>query len=547
VSQTYRVHTGDVLAELKQYPDNHFDALLSDPPYGLEFMGKGWDKGVPPAETWAEVLRVLKPGAFALVFGGTRTYHRLACAIEDAGFEVRDCLMWLYGSGFPKSHNIGKAIDKERKEDEPHIYAVTAFVAVARDSAGLANGDIDAHFGTCGMAGHWTSSKSQPAVPKWDQWLSLKSLLNFGDSMDAEVWRLNGRKGKPGDNWERREVVGEGLSGIGTAFGDGEWAQGPAQTFDITAPATPAAALWEGQGTALKPAWEPVLLVRKPSRLTNAQNALEHGCGGLNIEGCRVGSDTISVHNAPAGTLAGGEPGRGSDTSEYREHAGRWPANLILDEAAADMLDEQSGERPGGNYPATRGAAVATDFAGGQATEGGARKMGDKGGASRFFQQCTPDDQAAEPPGLEDACRFKYTAKVNTKERNAGCDGLAALFAPTRGNGIGGKEHDPETATPKRNGHPTLKPISLTTYLAKLLLPPTRTDGQPRRILVPFSGSGSEMIGALQAGWDEAVGIEQSDEYAAIAEARLAHWVPSTPPADAATPVADETKADLFS
>lgn len=387
-------------------------------------MGKEWDKGVPSAEVYRELLRVLKPGAFGLHFGGTRTFHRLAVNLEDAGFEIKDCLSWLYGSGFPKSHNISKALDK------------------AAGAERLVVGE---------------------------QYVSAKGISAAEERSETAAGSF-------------------GKSGL----------------VAITAPATPAAVQWDGYGTALKPAWEPCLLVQKPLASTYANNVLVHGCGALNIDGCRVGTETISVHNAPAGSFAGGEEGRGSDTTSYRQHEGRFPANLLLDEVAAEALDSKSGIRPGGNFPETRGKAVATSFAGGQRTPGGARAMKDTGGASRFF----------------------YTAKVSTKERNAGCEHLEPpRFETNTPYGQGPEARAESNAAGSKNNHPTLKPLSLTEYLAKLLLVPERTDGKPRRILVPFSGAGSEAIGAALAGWDEVVGIEIDPEYVKIAEARAKHWL----------------------
>ena len=341
-------------------------------------------------------------------------WHRLAVNLEDAGFELRDTVMWLYGSGFPKSHNISKALDK--------------------------------------VAG------------------------------------------------ARREVVGRVENAIG--FTDYAEAVGGSAGFkaeyNITAPATDAAKLWEGWGTALKPAWEPALLVQKPLAGTFANNALTHGCGGLNIDGCRVGyinaDDKAAAAAAAMRSSADQNAGRtaygsfnngAASIAPYieKQALGRFPANLILDEEAGQALDEQSGNRPAGSFPAVRGTSH-IGFASGQETEGGARKMTDKGGASRFF----------------------YCAKASTKERNAG---------------LGNK-----------NNHPTLKPIALTTYLAKLLLVPARADCQPRRILVPFSGAGSEMIGCLLAGWDEVWGIELNGDYVKIAEARIKHHVPEAAPLD---------------
>lgn len=474
----YTIYCGDALATLKNLPDNHYDACLSDPPYGLNFMGKEWDRGVPSAEVWAELLRVLKPGGYALVFGGTRTFHRLAVNLEDAGFVVKDCLSWLYGSGFPKSHNISKALDKQRTEDKEPVRVVCRYLRAAMDAAGVKSKHLVQHFDGCHprLIDHWAArdTDSQPAVPTWEQWQKLREVLGLGDGMDAEVWRLNGRKGQPGDNWDRREVVGQ-VTNSGNYTDYAEAVGGSAgfkAEYNITAPATDAARQWDGYGTALKPAWEPCLLVQKPLDGTYANNVLAHGCGALNIDGCRVGRtegdrteygrDKVLAHANTTSSL-----GKFDHVEPYAPHdAGRFPANLILDEAAAEALD------------------ATTD------------------NASRFF----------------------YTAKVSTKERNAGCEDLPDREGADwpQGGVVAGNQN---RGTTVKNNHPTLKPLSLTEYLAKLLLPATRAEGaEPRRIIVPFSGAGSEVIGCMQAGWDEVHGIELDPEYVAIAKARIAHW-----------------------
>jgi hypothetical protein len=189
--------------------------VVTDPPYELSFMGKGWDgSGIAySVELWAECLRVLKPGGHLLAFGGTRTYHRMAVAIEDAGFEIRDSIQWVYGSGFPKSLDVSKAIDKQRHH-RADIYKVTAWVKTARDSAGITNKDIDTAFGFAGMSGHWTSSKSQPTVPTLDQVPQLLQVLGVAaedvpEDIRRLLWDLNGKQGQPGENWAKREVVGQ--------------------------------------------------------------------------------------------------------------------------------------------------------------------------------------------------------------------------------------------------------------------------------------------------------------------------------------------------
>ena len=389
------------------------DAIVCDPPYELGFMAKAWDgSGVAfdPA-TWVEALRVLKPGGHLLAFGGTRTYHRMTVAIEDAGFMIRDCLTWLYGSGFPKSLDVSKAIDRQR-DDRDQILAVTRWIAAARDAAGRTNGDLDAAFGFAGMAGHWTSQQSQPAVPTLEQIPTLLAVLGDPDvppEIERLILDLNGRKGEPGEAWFRREKIGERthINGGGSAL---ELRIGPRHevTQDVTIAATDAAREWDGWGTALKPAWEPIVLARKPLSGTVAQNVTEHGTGALNIDGARIGA-------APGDYAHPGNDGIEDTTAIYGDFAnknqskpadgGRWPANVVLDEEAAALLDAQAGSAGAGGQAsgATRTGHHAThtrgDFLGTDAT---APFYADAGGPSRFY----------------------YTAKASRTEREAGLDAL---------------------------------------------------------------------------------------------------------------------------
>ena len=290
---------GDMRDVLPTIEAESVHSVVTDPPYELAFMGRHWDQtGVAfQPDTWRAVLRVLKPGGYLLAMGGTRTFHRLACAIEDAGFEVRDTIAWVYGSGFPKSLDIGKAIDRQR-DDRADILRVTTFLADAADRCGVSRAEVDAHMGTSDMGGWWLSRlKHRCQCPGWDQWVALKEMLRTTDEMDEEVWRLNGRKGKPGDDWAEREVLGyEKNWGSRPAIGPnghvGEWS--------ITAPATDAARQWNGWGTALKPSMELVVVARRPlSERTVAANVLKHSTGGINIDKCRVTaqrpSDTLSA------------------------------------------------------------------------------------------------------------------------------------------------------------------------------------------------------------------------------------------------------------
>ena len=297
---------GDCLDLLRKMPDCSVDAVVTDPPYGLRFMGCKWDCSVPGVEVWAECLRVLKPGGHLLAFAGTRTQHRMAVNIEDAGFEIRDMIAWVYGNGFPKNLDVSKAIDKrggsiagfEQFRDE---------VRAAMKRNGVGRTQLQAALGNY-MLHHYLTAGSQPAVPNLRDYRIIRDTVQLGSEFDAlfndEAEREVVGQQKVHDLKENRPVA---IS-----------AQGKDKTthkiIDITAPATEAAKQWQGWGTALKPALEPITVARKPLTGTVAENVLKHGTGGINIDGCRV-------------------TGNGSEL-------GRWPANLIHDgsEEVAGLL-----------------------------------------------------------------------------------------------------------------------------------------------------------------------------------------------------------------
>lgn len=355
------VYQGDCREVMATLDDECIDAIVCDPPYELKFMSKGWDgTGVAfDPSTWKECLRVLKPGGHLLAFGGSRTWHRMAVAIEDAGFEMRDSIAWLYGSGFPKSMDVSKAIDKQR-DDNPDRKAVGAWLRAQREAQGRTQKEIATNWpsvtgGITGCVANWEGGFN---CPTWDQWLRLKALLSLPDEMDAEVWRLNGRKGTPGEAWAYREVVGERTTGRGTGRGSVAYI-GDSENRDITAPATDAAKQWEGWGTALKPAFEPIVVARKPlGGKTVAANVLEHGTGALNIDACRVGIDDaerqVIDNRSGAGFNAdayGEGMGRASGVFKSAP-GGRWPTNVLLDGEMADQLDEPAKFFPTFRYQA---------------------------------------------------------------------------------------------------------------------------------------------------------------------------------------------------
>lgn len=405
---------GDCRNELELLPDNSVDSIVTDPPYELGFMGKSWDaSGIAyDQRVWVQCLRVLKPGGHLLAFSGSRTYHRMVCAIEDAGFQIRDQIMWVYGSGFPKSLNISKAIDKA--------------AGVEREVIGQ---------------------------------------------------KLHARKGVA--LAEERTAIGAG------AFGE-------ARMGDVTAPATAEAKEWDGWGTALKPAHEPIVMARKPLDGTVANNVLVHNVGGINIDGCRVGNeDTRSPASKTALGIMNDDAWQAQEVMAGSAN-GRFPANFIHD--GSDEVLELFPRAKGGAYPAKRGQAVNTSFAGGQETEGGFRAMGDDGSAARFF----------------------YCAKASKKDRNEGLDGFEPKREADRiiDDGVGGDNPRNRSNTPKLNHHPTVKPTDLMRYLCRLVTPPNGT------VLDPFTGSGSTGKAAVLEGFNF-IGIEQSAEYVEIAKARI--------------------------
>lgn len=418
---------GDCRPVMAGLPAASVDAVVCDPPYGLSFMGKDWDHGVPGVAFWSAALRVAKPGAHLLAFGGTRTFHRLAVAIEDAGWEIRDTVMWVYGSGFPKSHDVSKAIDKAAGAEREIVGRRT----------------------------------DRAATPKCD---------------------IRGGR-----------IVGGESGGIDLSA--------------ITAPATAEAAQWAGWGTALKPAWEPIIVARKPLEGTVAANVLQHGTGALNIDGCRVG-DTVetwpSSRNYKSGNMR--EPGSENDDAQKQATGaappGRWPANIIHDGS-----DEVTAL-----FPNVKAGTAVRHNSGGNTFGGDNAKP-------------PMDDMGYADTGS--AARFFYCAKASKADRNEGCDEFEdkenahSTYGIHSDEGIIHNNRNPENRTrAQKNHHPTVKPTALMRYLCKLVTPPAGT------VLDPFMGSGSTGKAARMDGFGF-IGIEQDAEYIAIARARIAHAVQS--------------------
>jgi DNA modification methylase len=404
-----KIHNVDCLDFMKSMPDNCVDSIVTDPPYGLSFMGKKWDYDVPSIEIWKECLRVLKPGGYLLSFAGTRTQHRMAVNIEDAGFEIRDMIAWVYGSGFPKSLNIGKAVDKLQGNE--------------REITGVDRG----HTGE----------------------------------------RVNNHEGiHDDDNYEWK--------------GD----------FNVTKGTSE----WEGWGTALKPALEPITVARKPFKGTVAENVLKYGTGGINIDGCRVGTGDRRMC---------GTTDKSGETSyvlgareETRTEQGRFPANFIHD-GSDEVVELFPNTKSNSKNSVDTVESNKSTF--GSSSTRQVIRIADVGSASRFF----------------------YCSKASKQDRNEGCEGLEEKMtgmsggAQSQGEGYSeGQGIGLNRVTAKLNHHPTVKPTKLMQYLVRLVTP------KEGIVLDPFTGSGSTGKACMLEGFNF-IGIERDEEYCKIAEERI--------------------------
>ena len=465
------IYIGDVLERLRELPDGSVDSIVTDPPYELGFMGKAWDNSgiaylVP---MWREALRVLKPGGHLLSFGGSRTYHRMVCAIEDAGFEIRDQIMWIYGSGFPKSLDVSKAIDKAAR--------------------GVPQGGAD------------------PTSPNHGQFkggCSEENPSGRGFGAGPGQFMKDGRKiigvshRGAGASPQKLENHSAGDTGIGILDGSGK-------TFYLTEPSTEAAKKWNGWGTALKPAHEPICVARKPLIGTVAENVQQHGTGALNIDGCRVdgpmdgvwGSSNKTVN--PERTFVGSPDAANYQTKPHS--AGRWPANVIHDGSEEVVI----------LFPNEAGAS-------GQVFKRNVDK------SSAIYGAFDGTDDTSPGPFYDDtgsAARFFYTAKASKSEREQGLQGLQGLQQdPSRKPGNPGGDNPRNRGVHERlNHHPTVKPVDLMRYLVRLVTPPGGT------VLDGFTGSGTTGIAALLECMDF-IGIELNPAYAALAERRIYEAAP---------------------
>jgi len=432
----HKIIIGDCIEVVKTLPNNSIDSVVTDPPYELGFMGKHWDStGIAyNLDMWKEVYRLLKPGGHLLSFGGTRTYHRMASAVEDAGFEIRDMILWIHGQGFPKSLDVSKAIDKMMEYAERRGYLDTP-------TGGLHGGS------------------------------------------GFTVGRFTGRQLKP-------------------------------------EPYSPEAKTWNGWGTALKPACEPIVMARKPlGEKTVAENVLKYGTGAIDVDGGRIGVEIIPAQERGNAINVSFQSG-----GFTQEHQGRFPSNVIIDEVAAEMLDGQSGvsvTRPhdgDGKLLDTR-----------QVGWGFKRlpcDISDSGGASRFFYVAKAS--AKERWFVCKVCGDAYNDRSKHEKHSMHCDDCGVDFQPsfTLGTALCVAEtgdtripknptiHDDHNTHSNLIGHPTQKPLKLIEYLVKLVTPPDGT------VLDPFLGSGTLTVAARNLGFNS-IGIEQDDTWIPVYRRRL--------------------------
>lgn len=520
---------GNNIDLLKTLPDNSIDSVVTDGPYGIVFMNKKWDYDVPSVEFWKEVYRVLKPGGHVLSFGGTRTYHRMAVNIEDAGFEIRDQIMWLYGSGFPKSHNIGKAVDKFGGNNLLST-EIGSKLKEARTSRGLTLKQADELFCNGTSNYNWLEGRSDgQRIP--NQELFDKIVTEWPELKDLRDKVVASERALLGVEITNKTV----MKNIGETNVAGE--------YERTKGNSP----YEGWGTALKPANEPICLARKPSSEKSvAENVLKWGTGGINVDGCRVGivgKDDRSAGKRTCNIFDEVKVSGGIDSPEYIPNdLGRFPANLILECICDEVIKGEKGEvikhnGSGGIWDKSSGEPVGKTYndKGDIHTNPNCpcRLLDEQSGVSDYTKKKDGNPggktfggsemKATEgywPKDKGGASRFFYQAKVSKSERNMGLDGfedkVKNSLQVNMADGVIPDTHNRFSSIVKNN-HPTVKPINLMTYLCRLITP------KGGIVLDPFMGSGSTGIAAQLEGF-RFVGMEMDPEYFKIAEARIDNY-----------------------
>ena len=499
---------------LPTFPDASFDSIVTDPPYELGFMGKGWDSsGIAyDVDVWRECFRVLKPGGYMLAFGGTRTWHRIAVAIEDAGFEIRDSIAWMYGSGFPKSMDVSKAIDKiafVNDETRRRIALVAEVIRTHREAKGMERTAVsEAVVGTrSGACWNWEHHQ----LPSVEMWPAIKRVLDIPDKFDGLI--AGTREMFIG---AEREVIGTRTTGVGTGRGAVAYISDN-DNRDITAPATDAAKEWAGWGTALKPAFEPIIVARKPLAGTVAANVLAYGTGAINIDACRVPTGDALAGGRGGGSVKAAHGGwnrpfmddpdataeaasRARDAQAKGEAMGRFPSNVLLDESQAAELDRQAPNTGGAGKasgPSLTGASTSVARGKFNGVEG-TPFYADSGGASRFFKIIKEEPCATVP---ENATTLTATTATSATPAP---DGTVSAAPPADASGgtsfppfrYEAKAPGSERPTVDGVAHATVKPLDLMRWLIRLV---TRRGGH---VLDLFAGSGTTGEAALLEGME---------------------------------------------
>ena len=509
-NENYKLYHGNMLDMLEVIEPNSIDSIVTDPPYGLTsitkrfgkensaecqfgkdgsfqrlskgFMGKEWDgSGIEyNIETWQKCYEVLKPGGYLLAFGGSRTFHRIACAIEDAGFEIRDTIMWLYGSGFPKSMDISKQLDKRNGRNVNKDFM--NYLINNRKKKNLSTikvAELGGWYGSTNHGGSVSNWEKGANIPTKEQYKKLKTILDLDDSFD---WLIEREEAE-------REVIGKQQYTNSKKFFEYD---GERVHLDITIPSTDLAKQWNGWGTALKPSFEPIIVARKPFKSSLVDNVIEYGVGGINIDECRVAMDdndkqqyldkqksfenTFKTMNIYGGNSLNKSSTTFYDIETYTKNTlnkGRFPANTILTYDETDLYEVCGGFPNTKDYGGETKTTPKNDIRFNASKEVRITRYKESGSASRYF----------------------YCSKASKKDRDEGLDEI-------------------------KNIHPTVKPTTLCQYLIRLVTPNGGT------ILDPFNGSGSTGKAAMYENRErnknyKYIGIELTEEYLPISKARI--------------------------
>lgn len=546
-NKDYKLYQGSMLDMLEVIEPNTIDSVVCDPPYELNFMSKGWDNaGISfQLDTWKKCYEVLKPGGYLLAFGGSRTFHRIACAIEDAGFEIRDTICYMYGSGFPKSQNIGKQLEKRYEDEktkqktehdllrmwERNIQKTKSnekeqenilFDKLQKQSMEKSSNTTSNVWGEEPCLEEWNNIQKTERELQWCQICEMSKRISINGE---ERWICNGTQNCNG------KALREMFDKNGSCP---SYRPQPEQQFNRelnaiqeqwgTQACREVIENWKKIGTALKPSFEPIIVARKPFKGSLVDNVIEYGVGGINIDECRVGSEVIKGGTMPDFRDIGekSKEAIGIDKLSFGQvenakrkplddHIGRFPANTIL------TYDETDFDEVCGGFPNTKTGSIkphknnANAIVNKMTSENITSSFnGDSGSASRYFY-CAKASKKDRDEGL-DEFELKGAKELLNREENS--DGASWNGKYSSGNAYAG------AGCPKKNTHPTVKPTDLMQYLVRLVSPNGAT------ILDPFNGSGSTGKAVMYENKEhnknyKYIGIELTEEYLPIAKARI--------------------------